>query len=202
MSETYCHLSKWTRQQITPGQVLSTSSPASPYWIGKRDRSWADKVKMPGILGAISLDNFPNIVVQGIPMKEILTTTSLVWSQTSKYAPELLKEYVFEDVRIHEFPERPSRRSCLYAIPEKKNPSEYAAALGFNDGQYCSALKIKPLADAIVHVAPLKYLDCDGLDIAGMEDQARRYWNGPKSEEELVEVLIDGSVEIIEIKEF
>lgn len=108
-----------------------------------------------------------------------------------------VREVIVEMVRLKEFPQYPSRLSCLYATKT-----------------YEDALKWKQLFDSfnrnVLQIVKLKvngsYFEGDG-DLLPKEDgisfskkieQARKYWNG-NINNELPELLINGKIEVIEI---
>lgn len=108
-----------------------------------------------------------------------------------------VREVIVEMVRLKEYPQYPSRLSCLYAA-----------------NTYEDALKWKQLFDSfnrnVLQIVKLKvngnYFEGDG-DLLPKEDgisfskkieQARKYWNG-NINNELPELLINGKIEVIEI---
>ncbi|MBD8038436.1 DUF2441 domain-containing protein [Solibacillus sp. A46] len=110
-----------------------------------------------------------------------------------------VREVIVEMVRLKEYPQYPSRLSCLYAAKT-----------------YEDALKWKQLFDSfnrnVLQIVKLKvngnYFEGDG-DLLPKEDgisfykkieQARKYWNG-NINNELPELLINGKIEVIEIIE-
>lgn len=108
-----------------------------------------------------------------------------------------IREVVTEMVRLQEYPEYPSRLSCLYAAKS-----------------YEEALKWKELFDAynrdVLQIVKLRvvgnYFEGDGdllpkadaVPFSQKIEQAREYWKG-NTKNELPELLINGNIEVVEI---
>ncbi|MED1012576.1 DUF2441 domain-containing protein [Bacillus mycoides] len=108
-----------------------------------------------------------------------------------------VRETIVEMVRLQEFPEYPSRLSCLYAAKS-----------------YEDALKWKPLFDSynrdVLQIVKLRVIGSsfegdgnllpkeDGIPFAQKMEQAREYWKG-NVRNELPELLINGRIEVVEI---
>lgn len=108
-----------------------------------------------------------------------------------KYTAELLKEFVFEDVRQREFPSRPSRRRCLFAFAFN-DPAAYAAKLQFPRDKY-QLFSVSAGPGAQIHYADLTCLDVNLLDYYGYVEAARRYWKGADPNSINTEVLLEGA---------
>lgn len=108
-----------------------------------------------------------------------------------------VREVIMEMVRLKEYPQYPSRLSCLYAAKT-----------------YDDALKWKQIFDSfnrqVLQIVKLKvdgnYFEGDGdllpkedaISFAKKIEQARNYWNGNRSNK-LPELLINGKIEVTEI---
>ncbi|WP_456279295.1 DUF2441 domain-containing protein [Bacillus sp. AK128] len=108
-----------------------------------------------------------------------------------------IREVIVEMVRLQEFPEYPSRLSCLYAAKS-----------------YEDALKWKELFDSynrkVLQIVKLRvngnYFEGDGnllpkedsVPFSKKIEQAREYWKGNKRND-LPELLINGKIEVVEI---
>ncbi len=108
-----------------------------------------------------------------------------------------IRETIVEMVRLQEYPEYPSRLSCLYAT---KN--------------YVDALKWKELFDSynrkVLQIVKLRVIgNCfegdgnllpkeDGIPFSQKIEQAREYWKGNRKNE-LPELLVNGNIEVVEI---
>lgn len=108
-----------------------------------------------------------------------------------------IREVIVEMVRLQEYPEYPSRLSCLYA------------AISYQD-----ALKWKELFDSyhrrVLQIVKLRVVEAifegdgsllpkeDGIPFSRKIEQAREYWKG-NINNELPELLINGKIEVEEI---
>jgi hypothetical protein len=108
-----------------------------------------------------------------------------------------IREVIVEMVRLQEYPEYPSRLSCLYAA---KN--------------YQDALKWKELFDSyhrrVLQIVKLRVIGAifegdgsllpkeDGIPFSRKIEQAREYWKG-NINNELPELLINGKIKVVEI---
>lgn len=146
---------------------LTTTPNASWYWLGKlATREWA-RPTAPAPLGAESIVEF---LTQG------------------KYASELLKEYVFEEVRSTEFPQRPSRRRAMYLFDASLDPHVYAEKLKL--ATHC-LYEVKVL-NGRLHRASLKALDCNLQLHEDIVKHAQAYWAHVGSPAMETEVLFEG----------
>jgi hypothetical protein len=108
----------------------------------------------------------------------------------SKYYSMLLKEYVFEDIRINEFPNKPSRKKCIFLAPQSLNLKHYAKKMNF--GEELVYLEIQPLNDSKIHFANIGLLNCDTLAHEIKVKNAREYWQGNAEITDDTEVLYEG----------
>lgn len=108
-----------------------------------------------------------------------------------------IREVIVEMVRLQEYPQYPSRLSCLYAAKS-----------------YQDALKWKELFDSyhrnVLQIVKLRVVGAifegdgsllpkeDGTPFSRKFDQAREYWTGNVNNE-LPELLINGRIEVVEI---
>lgn len=104
-----------------------------------------------------------------------------------KYNCELLKEYVFEDVRRAAFPELPSRRRCMYLLDSSHDPAAFASSIGL-DG---AAVYVVEVVSGCLHRAELAALDCNLRPHSEIEAHARRYWTHAEPGDG-TEVLFEG----------
>jgi hypothetical protein len=92
-----------------------------------------------------------------------------------KYTSEVLKEYVFDEVRAVEFPRLPSRRRCMFLLDEVHDPEAYAAAIGFADHAHLYRVEV---ISGRLHRGDLAELRCNMQLQGEIAEHARRYWRG------------------------
>lgn len=155
----YLHFSSWTNDLVPlVGTELDTSWPVSVYW---QNRIQSHK----GMISSFSAD--------GIAFKQLLAL--------AKNTGEVLKEYVFEEIRAAEFPDKPSRRRCMFLLPPQASPDEVAAFLKL-DPSARWLIEIEVLEGA-THQADMKHLNCSGSDHSTMATSARAYWGQPGADD-------------------
>jgi Protein of unknown function (DUF2441) len=148
----------------------TASTSASRHWQGKRLRALTRPVQPSGL----TWEAFANSV--GDYMKGPVKETR-----------ELVKEFIFEDVRRAEFPALPSRRTCLYLIDEVQDPRTYATAMGLT----MPHLYHVRVDEGRLHRAPIAALNCITRSHDEIEEHARAYWRGGSRGAE-TEVLLEG----------
>lgn len=115
--------------------------------------------------------------------------------QKTKYYAELLKEYIFEQVRLVEYPEKPSRMQCMFLFSNDIDHSDFANSLHY-DMANKSIIEIEVFENSKLHFADLKLLDCNALTHVEKMDKARQYWKGTTEQGLGVEILFTGNFKI------
>jgi len=180
------HLRTQRTSQDCLGQTIDVSWATSYYWQQKLEDRWVkDFPPLPEVLR--------QVVVGGLALADIEPLL-----RHGKWAAELLKEYVFEEVRAAEFAALPSRKKCLYGFSTSLDPHEYARMLGMPlNGR--SILRIRTEAGTRVHFADASVLNCNLLLHQQLAEQARKYWAGTEPGLPTAEALVEGRVTICEI---
>lgn len=114
----------------------------------------------------------------------------------SKYYAELLKEYIIEDVRAREFPEKPSRKSCMFLIPIEMYALSYAKRLGFSDPKK-TFWELELQNCDVLHFADINLLNCKAYSHEEKVMAARNYWTGTANRDANTEVLFKGKFKVI-----
>lgn len=108
-----------------------------------------------------------------------------------------IREVVAEMVRLQEYPEYPSRLSCLYAAKSYEDALKWKKIFDSYNRKVLQIVKLRVIG---------KFFEGDG-DLLPKEDaipfslkieQARQYWRG-NEKNELPELLISGKIEVVEI---
>jgi len=102
--------------------------------------------------------------------------------------PHFYREDLFEAVRSHEFPDRPSRLTCGYAwIGEpgwaEPDPTEHVYEVAYPGGDAFPA-----------HMGYLT--DASGVPLGELIERARAYWRGDGA---LNELLVPGELEVVAV---
>lgn len=108
-----------------------------------------------------------------------------------------IRETIVEMVRLSEFPEYPSRLSCLYAAETYEEALEWKKIFdGFNR-KVLQIVKLKASGGYFKGDA-MCLPNEKGISFSKKIEEARKYWMGEKGSA-LQEVLIDGQIEVVEI---
>lgn len=117
----------------------------------------------------------------------------------SKKNKEILKEYVFEDIRAKEFPEYPSRRNCMFLFGLNENINKYLKHFGLDISERIVVkIEIIEQEKKLIKINP-KFLNCNFMEVQEIEKQARKYWNQDDINEQFCEYLFRGKFRITEI---
>ncbi|SOC41486.1 DUF2441 domain-containing protein [Ureibacillus acetophenoni] len=114
-------------------------------------------------------------------------------SQTIRAA----RETIVEMVRLQEFPQYPSRLSCLYAAKTYEDALKWKQIFESYNRKVLQIVKLRVEGQTFLGDGNLLPKE-DGVPFSQKIEQAREYWKG-NIKNELPEVLINGTIEVIEI---
>ena len=108
-----------------------------------------------------------------------------------------IRETITEMIRIQEFPEYPSRLSCLYVARNYEEVLVWKKLFESYNRKILQIVRLKTNGNYFIGDA--NYLpDLETISFDKKIQQARCYWKGC-SDDILPEVLIDGNIEVLEI---
>jgi len=110
-----------------------------------------------------------------------------------------VRETIVEMVRVQEFPQYPSRLSCLYAAKSYEDALKWKALFESFNRTVLQIVKLRVDGETFLGDGNMLPKE-DGAPFSQKIEQAREYWKG-NVESELPEVLINGKIEVIEIVE-
>ncbi|MEX0379292.1 DUF2441 domain-containing protein [Bacillus sp. S4] len=108
-----------------------------------------------------------------------------------------VRETIVEMVRLQEFPEYPSRLSCLYASKSYEDALKWKALFDSYNREVLQIVKLRVIGSSFEGDGNLLPKE-DGIPFAQKIEQAREYWKG-NVRNELPELLINGKIEVVEI---
>ncbi|MBJ7959338.1 MULTISPECIES: DUF2441 domain-containing protein [Bacillus] len=108
-----------------------------------------------------------------------------------------VRETIVEMVRLQEFPEYPSRLSCLYAAKSYEDALKWKALFDSYNRDVLQIVKLRVIGSSFEGDGILLPKE-DGIPFAQKMEQAREYWKG-NVRNELPELLINGRIEVVEI---
>ncbi|MES5954986.1 DUF2441 domain-containing protein [Bacillus fungorum] len=108
-----------------------------------------------------------------------------------------VRETIVEMVRLQEFPEYPSRLSCLYAAKSYEDALKWKALFNSYNREVLQIVKLRVIGSSFEGDGNLLPKE-DGIPFSQKIEQAREYWKGNVNNE-LPELLINGEIEMVEI---
>ncbi len=114
---------------------------------------------------------------------------------TSSYI-SMLRELVFENVRLSYFPDKPSRKTCLWVTNDLNVAKYWMGRLPHQGKKKIFELE---LVDGQVHETWEDYLTTKMENIAELEVRAESYWRGeqPAQSQGEREIMLSGIVKIV-----
>lgn len=132
--------------------------------------------------------------IDGLNMnKEDAEVVSRYMGQTIR----AIRETITEMVRLQEYPDNPSRLSCLYAAKTYENALKWKELFDSFHRNVLQIVKLRVKGNCFEGDANLLPKE-DGVPFAQKIDQAKEYWKG-NVKNELPELLINGEIEVVEI---
>ncbi|MFF2755843.1 DUF2441 domain-containing protein [Psychrobacillus sp. NPDC058041] len=110
-----------------------------------------------------------------------------------------IREVIVEMVRLQEYPEYPSRLSCLFASKNYEDTLNWKALFESYNRKVLQIVKLRVIGNSFEGDGNLLPKE-DGVPFSKKIEQAREYWKG-NVKNELPELLINGIIEVVEIIE-
>ncbi|PEF45364.1 hypothetical protein CON22_14305 [Bacillus cereus] len=108
-----------------------------------------------------------------------------------------IRETIVEMVRLQEYPDYPSRLSCLYAAKSYEDALKWKALFDSYNREVLQIVKLRVIGDYFEGDGNLLPKE-DGIPFSQKIEQAREYWKG-NVRNELPELLINGKIEVVKI---
>ncbi|MBX0352043.1 DUF2441 domain-containing protein [Bacillus toyonensis] len=108
-----------------------------------------------------------------------------------------VRETIVEMVRLQEYPEYPSRLSCLYASKSYEDALKWKALFDSYNRDVLQIVKLLVSGNSFESDGNLLPKE-DGISFSRKIEQARDYWKG-NSKSELPELLINGKIQVVKI---
>ncbi|KAB8135773.1 DUF2441 domain-containing protein [Gracilibacillus oryzae] len=108
-----------------------------------------------------------------------------------------IREVIVEMVRLQEFPQYPSRLSCLFASKTYQDALKWKELFDSYNRKVLQIVKLQVKGSYFEGDANLLPKE-DGISFAQKMEQAKEYWKGNR-ESGLLEVLVNGEIKVIEI---
>ncbi len=108
-----------------------------------------------------------------------------------------IREVIVEMVRLQEYPDYPSRMSCLYATKNYEDVLKWKELFDSYHREVLQIVRLQVIGNSFEGDGNLLPGE-DGVPFAKKIEQAKEYWKGNRKNE-LPELLIDGKIEVVEI---
>ncbi|MFD4707024.1 DUF2441 domain-containing protein [Gottfriedia sp. NPDC058432] len=108
-----------------------------------------------------------------------------------------IREVILEMVRLQEYPEYPSRLSCLYAAKNYEDALKWKGIFDSFNRKVLQIVKLSVNGSSFEGDGNLLPKE-DGVPFARKIEQAREYWKGNVTND-LPELLINGKIKVVEI---
>lgn len=108
-----------------------------------------------------------------------------------------IREVITEMVRLQEYPDHPSRLSCLYAAKTYEDALKWKELFDSYNRKVLQIVRLRVKGNCFEGDAKLLPKE-DGVPFAQKIAQAIEYWKG-NVKNELPELLINGKIEVVEI---
>ncbi|PFU43866.1 hypothetical protein COK86_10530 [Bacillus cereus] len=108
-----------------------------------------------------------------------------------------VRETIVEMVRLQEYPEYPSRLSCLYAAKSYEDALKWKALFDSYNREVLQIVKLRVIGSSFEGDGTLLPKE-DGIPFSQKIEQAKEYWKG-NVQNALPELLINGEIEVVEI---
>jgi hypothetical protein len=175
----FFHWSSWDKPPDSAQFDTRKAWTSSHYWQAKLNHK-PEVPDEPLVLGPMRIE-------KGHPIAQLFHKLFSI----SKTNSELLKEYVFDEVREIEFPALPSRRRCMFLFDAEHDPHAYAKQLGFTP----ATLYEVTVTEGSLHRAKLSLLNCNSMSPPELRAQARLYW-APTEPSMDTELLFEGVAQL------
>ncbi|MGN7762739.1 DUF2441 domain-containing protein [Paenibacillus sp. 22594] len=108
-----------------------------------------------------------------------------------------IREAICEMVRLQEYPEYPSRLSCLYAAKSYEDAQKWKELFDAYHRKVLQIVKLRVIGNIFEGDGNLLPKE-DAIPFSKKIEQAREYWKG-NIHNKLPELLINGQIEVVEI---
>lgn len=220
MTARYLHFTAIPPQDFVLGAKRATPVDDSNFWVQKHSAEQIDRarerfrqqvggielllVSMPSISapgpGRVQehmqllqqlpapLRTYAEAVLRGADREELAARINDFANEKVRW--ERRNEGIYEDVRLAEFPDAPSRRRCMFLF--NADPAAFAAKYGFA-GLGRTLIEVEPVAGSSkVLVTSMDLLDLGPGDEGQVRGAARSYWRGGSADPFSTEVLVEG----------
>jgi len=177
------------------GDIFEIGGTTNPFFgfYEEHQRTYPVTETPTGIVHQVPAMKFLRLVKDGEVTSTDLPTIA---RDTANHFLMLVRELLWENVRLAEFPEAPSRQRCIWLIESMANVTNWISHLGFKPNHY-SVVRVRATGRALN--VDGNYLAGDSEPLPVWFEKARAYWSSKNTQNPLPEVLFEGRIEVDEI---
>jgi hypothetical protein len=197
--ETFFHInsnanaSPYRLMQV--GDVIDVGSQSNPFFrfyeVHKRTYPVTDSATK-------EVYQVPAMKFLSLAQEGTITSSTLpkIARDTANHFLMLARELFWENVRLSEYPDAPSRQRCIWLITSIEDTKAWLKTLKFQPPAY-SVVRLCVSGRAL-HVDG-SFLAGDSEPLPVWAEKSRAYWSGKQSSSPQQEVLFEGRVEVLEV---
>lgn len=192
------HLTNWERSKCEKDKIYSSAKDYSKYWENKLKFNFnpKDANKISDLFA--SLERIFSIFQSADSQENIDQLKNIL--NNSSQSQELLREYIFEEIRLEKFPDLPSRKNCMFCLPDNCTLKSAREVFNLSIEYRPTTLRIEGVkGEHIFCECDANWLNCNIKKINEVKESAYKYWDGHKTEKPMIEILFSGSFTIKEI---
>lgn len=184
--EIMYHIS--TRNDWKKGDTIISGNQDNPFWNQCKDIDWRVNVNNRLMTICEMFESFQTFDVTQNNIDFLYKNLKDGFTEAALY----IREQVFEAVRLHEYPELPSRQKCLWVTQQDQVP--YWRTMHNRDQVNLLTLRL----NGDIFCGDDHWLKADTLSSIVYEQRARHYWAGEMHVTPRKEFLFSGEATIIE----
>jgi len=173
-------------------EIGGTSNPFFHFYEAYQ-RSYPVTDTSTGTIQQIPAMKFLRLVKDGTVTATELPTIA---RDTANHFLMLARELLWENVRLAEFPDAPSRQNCIWLIESMADVTNWISQLGFEQSHY-SVVRVRATGKSLK--VDSNFLAGDSEPLPVWLEKAHEYWSGMVTQTPLPEVLFVGHIEVDEI---
>ena len=177
------------------GDVFEIGTTTNPFFrfYEVHQRTYPVTETPTGVVHQVPAMKFLRLVKDGTVTSTDLPTIA---RDTANHFLMLARELLWENVRLAEFRDAPSRQRCIWLIQSLVDVKRWIEHIGFKVNHY-SVVRVRASGRALN--VDGNYLAGDSEPLPVWFEKARAYWNGTNTQNPLPEVLFEGRIKVDEI---
>jgi hypothetical protein len=176
------------------GSVIEVGDQTIPFFRYFESYQRTYPVQLPdGSSQVVPAIRFLELVKDGTVNTKVLPNIAC---EVARHFMILSRELVWENVRLQNFRDEPSRQRCLFLLERADQARDWIKLLGFAPGTHW-IVRLKATGTALK--VDSRQLAGDSEPLSAWYEKARRYWRGELTDNPMTEVLFVGTVHVEEI---